>query len=124
MSAGTIFVVEDEGLIALHLMELLSNEGFTVPVPVATGEDLLEELATLAPPDLILMDIGLAGKIDGIETARRVRKQYDIPVIFLTAYSDQNRVKEAQEITPYGYLLKPVMRRDLIIAVRDALSHR
>jgi len=124
MNAGTIFVVEDEGLIALHLMELLSKEGFTVPDPVATGEDLLENLATLTHPDLILMDIGLAGKIDGIETARRVRKQYDIPVIFLTAFSDKNRIKEAQEISPYGYLMKPVMSRDLLIAVRNALSSR
>jgi DNA-binding response OmpR family regulator len=124
MSGGNILVVEDEGLIALHLMELLSKEGFTIPDPVANGEDLLEKLATSPPPDVILMDIGLGGKIDGIETARRMKKKYNIPVIFLTAYSDQNRMEEARQITSCGYLMKPVMQRDLLIALGNALRNR
>jgi DNA-binding NarL/FixJ family response regulator len=124
MSQGTILIVEDEGLIALHLMESLSKAGFMVHEQIASGEDLLHKLATADPPDVILMDIGLAGKIDGIETGRQLRKKYNIPVIFLTAYSDQNRMEEAREVTPYGYLMKPVMQNDLLEAVGNALENR
>jgi CheY-like chemotaxis protein len=119
MSARTILIVEDEGLIALHLMEMLTEAGFTVPDPLASGEDLLDYLERSTPPDIILMDIGLGGKIDGIEAAREVRKHYHIPVIFLTAYSDQNRMEEAQKVTPYRCLTKPVLQHDLLLAIGD-----
>ncbi len=89
MSAGIILIAEDEGLIALHLMEMLTEAGYTIPDPFASGEDLLDYLTRSTRPDIILMDIGLGGRIDGIETAREVKKRYTIPVIFLTAYSDQ-----------------------------------
>ncbi|HTY16007.1 MAG TPA: response regulator [Methanoregulaceae archaeon] len=122
MSSGTILLVEDEGLIALHLMEVLTNAGYTVTDLITSGEELLELLEHSAMPDAIIMDIGLAGEIDGIETARRLRDRHNIRVIFLTAYSDQNRLEEANEVNPYEYLIKPVMREDLLRAVDKSIA--
>ncbi len=122
MSSGTILLVEDEGLIALHLMEVLTNAGYTVTDLITSGEELLTLLEHSARPDAIIMDIGLAGEIDGIETARRLRDRYDIRVIFLTAYSDQNRLEEANEVNPYEYLIKPVMQEDLLRAVGKSIA--
>jgi CheY-like chemotaxis protein len=118
---AAILIVEDEGLIALHISEMLSHAGYELPEPLPSGEEALEYLKTAPLPDLILMDIGLAGKINGIETARRVHEQWDIPVIFLTAYSDQNRIRETAEVSPYGRLMKPFAETDLLTAVENAL---
>ena len=122
MTSGTILLVEDEGLIALHLMEVLTSAGYTVTDLISTGEELLAMLEESARPDVIIMDIGLAGEIDGIETARRLRDRHQIRVIFLTAYSDQNRLEEAAEVNPYEFLIKPVMREDLLRAVGKSLA--
>jgi CheY-like chemotaxis protein len=122
MSSGTILLVEDEGLIALHLMEVLTNAGYTVTALITSGEELLALLEHSAKPDAIIMDIGLAGEIDGIETARRLRDRHNIRVIFLTAYSDQNRLEEANEVNPYEYLIKPVMQEDLLRAVGKSIA--
>ncbi len=121
MSAGTVIIVEDEGLIALHLMEVLTNAGYNVTDLIISGEDLLDHLDSMPPPDVIVMDIGLAGKMDGIETARQLRKRYNIGVIFLTSYSDQHRLEDAGEVNPYEYLIKPVMQEDLLAAVKKAI---
>jgi two-component system, response regulator PdtaR len=122
MTSGNILLVEDEGLIALHLMEVLTNAGYSVTDLITSGEELLALLEHTARPDAIIMDIGLAGKIDGIETARRLRDRYNIRVIFLTAYSDQNRLEEANEVNPYEYLVKPVMQEDLLRAVGKSIA--
>jgi two-component system, response regulator PdtaR len=122
MTSGTILLVEDEGLIALHLMEVLTNAGYTVTDLITSGEELLALLEHSARPDAIIMDIGLAGEIDGIETARRLRDRHNIRVIFLTAFSDQNRLEEANEVNPYEYLIKPVMQEDLLRAVGKSIA--
>jgi two-component system, response regulator PdtaR len=122
MNTGIILIVEDEGLIALHLMELLIKAGYSTPDPLASGEELLDRLKKKPLPDLILMDIGLGGKMDGIETAQEVRKHYSVPIVFLTAYSDQARKKEAAQITPYDYLMKPVKQDDLLDAIRAVMA--
>lgn len=116
-----IVIVEDEGLIALHIEEMLSHAGFEVADLFACGEDALAYLATSPPPDIVLMDIGLAGTLNGIETARHIREKADIPVIFLTAYNDQSHLAEAVEVSPDGYLTKPFTPHDLINAVEAAL---
>jgi len=122
MTSRTILLVEDEGLIALHLMEVLTSAGYTVTDLISSGEELLAMLEKSARPDVIIMDVGLAGEIDGIETARRLRDRHQIRVIFLTAYSDQNRLLEAAEVNPYEFLIKPVMREDLLRAVGKSLA--
>lgn len=121
MKDASILVVEDDGIIALRSMELLSRQGYDVPSPLASGEETLDYLETSPRPDLILMDIGLMGRMDGIETARQVRSRYGIPVIFLSAYSNEQRIAEAKEISPYGYLIKPFVEQQLLAVVRDAL---
>ena len=80
-------------------------------------------MATKNPPDLICMDIGLMGKIDGIETARMIHEHADIPIIYLTAYSDTNRLARAKETSPYHYLVKPFNERELVFTV-DLALHR
>jgi two-component system, response regulator PdtaR len=124
MTGAIILIVEDEGLIALHLTELLEKAGYRVSGPAYSGEMVLRELKTSPLPDLILMDIALAGSLDGIETARQIRQQYPIPVIFLTAYSNQNRIDEAQRVSPFGYLKKPVLEDELLAAIRKALENQ
>jgi len=116
-----IMILEDEGLIALHIEEVLVHAGFEVVDIFPCGEDALAYLATSLAPDVILMDIGLAGTLNGIETARHIRDTADIPVIFLTAYNDQSHLAEAAEISPDGYLTKPFTPNDLITAVKAAL---
>ena len=117
-----IMILEDEGLIALHIEEVLAHAGFEIVDLFACGEDALAYLATSPAPDIILMDIGLAGTLNGIETARHIREKADIPVIFLTAYNDQSHLAEAAEVSPDGYLTKPFTPHDLINAVKAALE--
>jgi len=122
MSSANIFIVEDDALIALHLMELLLKEGFSVLDPIASGEELLYHLEKSTHTDIILMDIGLAGKIDGIETARQLRNKYDIPVIFLTAYSDQKHMESMNNISKSTILKKPIMVYDLLTTIRRVIQ--
>ncbi len=124
MSRKSILIVEDEGLIALHLQELLEQEGYHVAGTAFSGEMALKRMEKPPYPDLILMDIALAGEIDGVETARRIRREHDIPVIYLTAYSNKNRIEEANAVSPYGYLMKPVMTDELFRAIRSAFDQK
>ncbi len=124
MKDASILIVEDDGIIALRSMELLAKHGYHLPCPLASGEDTLEYLETSPRPDLILMDIGLMGRMDGIETARRIRSRYDIPVIFITAYSTDTRMGEAKELSPAGYLIKPFVEQQLLAIVRNILAAR
>jgi CheY-like chemotaxis protein len=124
MTGKIIQVVEDEGLIALHLTEMLEKAGYRVIDPVYSGEMALKALEKSPKPDLILMDIGLAGSLDGIETAKKIRQRYTFPIIFLTAYSDRSRIEQAKEISSSSYLTKPVSEEDLLAAIGDALRGR
>ena len=118
----SILIVEDEGLIALHLQEVLEKSGYDITDMVPSGEDAIG-CVEASVPDLILMDITLDGKLDGIETARHIRKRSDIPIIFLTAHSQTKRLMAADDLAPYGFLGKPFDLSDVISAVEKAL-HR
>jgi two-component system, response regulator PdtaR len=122
MNDASILVVEDDGLIALRSQELLTKSGYTVSDLFASGEEVLEYLESAILPDLILMDIGLAGTMNGIETARMVREKYDIPIIFLSAYSNDQRIAEAKDVSPYGYIIKPFVEHQLLGCIHDALA--
>ena len=117
----TILVVEDEGLIALHIEEILSRAGYRVLDPLPSGEEAIAFLEAGDGPDLILMDIGLAGEMSGIEAARKIRERSGIPVIFLTAYTDAGRAREAEALSPCARLAKPFTERDLLAAVAENL---
>ena len=122
MAGESILVVEDNGIIALQIAELLEKNGYRIAGTTAFGEEAVA-MATKDPPDLICMDIGLMGKIDGIETAREIHEHADIPIIYLTAYSDTNRLARAKETSPYHYLVKPFNERELVFTV-DLALHR
>jgi len=112
MVKQAIFIVEDEAIVADDLRETLISLGYTVAGTAKSGEIALEKVKDLRP-DLVLMDIHLAGKIDGVETAGKIHELYEIPVIYLTAYSDKALLDRAKVTEPYGYVIKPYDEREL-----------
>lgn len=113
-------IVEDEEIVASDIELTLVELGYSVTSIVNSGEDAVKK-AEEDKPDIILMDIQLAGKMDGIEAARRIYSQYDIPVVYLTAHSDQQTLKRATETDPFGYIIKPFEDRDLYSNIEIAL---
>jgi diguanylate cyclase (GGDEF)-like protein/PAS domain S-box-containing protein len=120
MLKAHILVVEDEVIIALDIQRTLIRMGYAVPEFVTSAESALERIGTLQP-DLVLMDIHLSGAMDGIAAADEIRKQHGLPVVFLTAHSDEATLNRAKITEPYGYVLKPFEERELQIAIDIAL---
>ncbi|MCB1121887.1 MAG: PAS domain S-box protein [Verrucomicrobiae bacterium] len=120
MSTAKILIVEDEGITAEDIKDYMESLKYDVLAVCTTGEDAVEKARELEP-DLVLMDIMLAGIVDGIQAAEIIREQFGIPVVYLTAYSDPETLKRAKITDPYGYVLKPFDQRDLQIAVEIAL---
>ena len=120
MKQNTVLMVEDDGVIALILHEMLVGLGYSVTGPVATGEAAIAAAAADVP-DLVLMDIQLAGEMDGITAAGHIRSVADIPIVFLTGYSQDPLLQRAKIAAPYGYVLKPVSQRELAITIEMAL---
>ena len=119
-----IVIVEDEGLIAADLQGRLEREGYQVPGIAATGGEALQ-LVRAESPDLILMDIRLAGDLDGIQVADKVRQEFDIPVVYLTAYEDRETLQRASQTQAFGYIKKPIASASLRGSIEMALSkHR
>ncbi|MBN2078076.1 MAG: PAS domain S-box protein [Spirochaetes bacterium] len=124
MSGRRILVVEDEVVIALGLARSLERLGYEAADTVSTGEEAVARALELVP-DLVLMDIILAGPMDGVAAARRIREEADIPVIYLSANADAATVERARDTMPYGYLNKPINERDLMTGIDAALQqHR
>jgi len=114
-----ILIIEDEALVARELSNRLTNMGCEV-VGIAYGREGIE-LARKTQPDLLLTDIHLKDGEDGIEMAQIIQQERDVPVVFLTAYSDEATVSRAKALAPYGYIIKPVENRELEIAIEMAL---
>ena len=121
---ATILIVEDEGLIALDMMEFLKRKGYRVLEPVPTGEEAVERCRSLPRPDIVLMDVHLAGKIDGIEAARRIREENPVPVIILTACDDSTTGRRLNDLAPDGHLVKPSTPEGLLAAISLVLEAR
>lgn len=115
-----LMIVEDDAITAMEMKQNLEDMGYDVVVTVDSGEDAIDQIAE-ARPDAVLMDIRLRGEMDGIEAAKIIRSQLRIPVIFLTAYIDEEKIKQAHLAHPFGFLLKPVQERDLKVAIETAL---
>jgi len=117
-------IVEDEGLVAEHLSELLTASGYEVVGIAESSEDALAQASSLLP-DLILMDIHIKGPTDGIETTARLRELLDIPVVYLTAHTDAHTIDRAKTTGAFGFLTKPIQITSLNIAVEMAIhKHR
>lgn len=120
----TILVVEDNPIVARDLQNTLRRLGHAAPTVVASGEAAIDEAVALRP-DLILMDVGLSGPLDGIDAARAIRARVEVPVVFMTALSDDATLRRAWEAGPLGYVLKPLEPRSLRAAIEMALhAHR
>ena len=121
MSAARILVVEDERIVALQIRRQLTGMGYDVPATVSSGDRALLEIQK-SPPDLVLMDINIEGSLDGIATAAQIPIEYHIPVIYLTAYSEDEMLKRASATNSYGYLLKPFSERELHATIQMTLA--
>jgi PAS domain S-box-containing protein len=119
-----ILIVEDDGIIAVHLQSILTGLGYAVAALVASGEEAIE-LAAEIQPGLVLMDVRLAGTMDGIEAGGQIRARWNIPVVYMTAHMDDDLLQRAMLTDPYGYLVKPVQDRELHATIEMALyKHR
>ncbi len=119
-SSPVILVVEDEQIVALDITRTLTQLGYEVLPSVDTGEDAVKILET-TQPDLILLDIKLKGKLDGIEAAKEIKSRYSVPFIFLSTFSDKNTLSRAKKTEPYGYITKSSHRNDLHSMIEMAL---
>ncbi len=120
MTERRVLIVEDEMIVALELKETLKKLGYTVVAAVDNGYDAIKKTGRLQP-DVVLMDIRIRGDMDGIETAERLLSLYDVPVIYLTAHSDNETLRKAINTTPAGYLVKPVNERALYSNIEMAI---
>jgi diguanylate cyclase (GGDEF)-like protein/PAS domain S-box-containing protein len=119
-----VLIVEDAGIVALDIKQCLINLGYRIGGVFAVGTAAIEHIA-LERPDLVLMDINIKGPLDGIETAAQIQRLYDIPVIYLTAYTDQETVRRAKLTEPFGYVIKPFEERELNLTIEMAVyRHR
>ncbi|MCX9077911.1 MAG: response regulator, partial [Candidatus Methanoperedens sp.] len=104
MADARILIVEDEAIVALDIQSRLIQRGYSILGRVSNGQDAVR-MAIEKRPDLILMDVHLRGELDGIEAADQIRRQYEIPVIYLTAYTTEEIIERAKATQPYGYLI-------------------
>ena len=106
MAKIQILVVEDESIVARDIQKTLQNLGYDVPCVVSSGEAAIQK-AEENRPDLVLMDIVLKGKMDGIEAAEQICSRFNIPIVYLTAYTDDKMLARAKITEPFGYIVKP-----------------
>ncbi len=120
MEKVSIVIVEDNNIVMLELKDRLEEMGYLVVDTAPSGLDALSKIE-LHHPNLVMMDIRLKGDMDGIDTAARIKKELDIPVIYLTAHSDDETLQRAKMTEPYGYIIKPFEERELFSVVEMAL---
>ncbi|HLO87522.1 MAG TPA: ATP-binding protein [Nostocaceae cyanobacterium] len=124
MGQARILIVEDEVIVARTIASQLNQLGYIVTGTASSGQVAITKASETAP-ELVLMDIILKGQMDGITAAGYIREQLDIPVIFLTAYGDEQTLERAKITQPFGYIVKPFTIKDLRIAIEiGLLKHR
>ena len=121
MDKVQVLIVEDEAIIAMILRHTLEAMGYSAIGEVSTGEEAVSMVSQLRP-ELVLMDIGLGGEMDGIEAAAQIRGQFDIPVVYVTAYVSGETLGRAEITEPSGYLIKPFDSEMLRAAVERAIQ--
>ncbi|HZV06746.1 MAG TPA: response regulator [Gemmataceae bacterium] len=120
MNAATILIVEDDRIVARDIQNRLTLLGYSVVGVTRFGEEAIQ-LAAQLHPDLVLMDIRLEGAMDGVTAAQEIRNHLHLPIIYLTAYADEETLDRARVTEPFGYLLKPFEERELRTAIEMAL---
>ena len=122
MITATILVVEDEGIVAQEIKSRLQKAGYTVCAVAHDGQTAIDNAGEMQP-DLVLMDIRLKGEMDGIDAAGVIRDRFNLPVVYLTAYTDPATLERAKIMDPFGYVVKPFETRSLMVSIEIAL-HR
>jgi CheY-like chemotaxis protein len=120
-----IMIVEDENIIALDIRSILEELGYMVSSIVSSGEESIQE-ASKIKPDLVLMDVKLKGNLDGLSAGETIYKQFRIPIVYLTAYSDQatiNRIKNGKNGNPSTMINKPFDEGELQTVIDDTLAN-
>lgn len=117
-----ILIVEDERFVAKHIAQILNDEGYQICAFVSDGEAAIKNVIKFYP-NLILLDIRIKGDMDGIEVAQHIHNLYDIPIVYLTAFSDADTLNRAETTTPSGYIVKPFRREQLLSTIRVALAN-
>ncbi len=120
MAVAKVLVVEDDGIIGRHIQKSLERLGYEVVGVLLSGEEAVEKVVALNP-DLVLMDISLSGKMDGVQAAEMIHRQVNLPIIFLTAFADPQTLQRAKVTDPFGYLLKPFDEKILRITIEIAI---
>ncbi len=121
MKKTSVFIVEDEVIIAKDLSLTLNKLGYNVVGHCLSGEEVLM-IVEEKQPDIILMDIMLKGEMTGIDAAKEVKEKYNIPVVFITAYSDEDSINRVNTASPFGYIVKPFKTNDLRATIETALN--
>ncbi|MBW1723014.1 MAG: response regulator [Deltaproteobacteria bacterium] len=121
MAKAKIMIVEDEAITAVSIRRVLMIQGYEVCELAATGEQAIERVEK-ERPDLVLMDILLAGSMDGIEAAREIQRRLDIPVVFLTGYHDEDLLEKTRHLKSVSFLLKPFNPQDVQWEIDQALQ--
>jgi CheY-like chemotaxis protein len=120
-----ILIVEDENIIALDIRSMLEDLGYMISAIVSSGEESIQK-ASKMKPDLVLMDIKLKGSIDGVSAGEEIYKQFRIPIVYLTAYSDQatiNRINNGKNGNPSTVINKPFDEEELQTVIDNTLSN-
>jgi CheY-like chemotaxis protein len=120
-AAARILIVEDERLIAIDLQRRLTRLGYTVIALAASGMDAIQKALALRP-DLVLMDIRLQGDMDGVEAAQQIQASAAIPVVFMTAYVDEETQQRVRATSPWGCLYKPFTPHQVQTTLEHVLS--
>lgn len=120
MTSARILIVEDEGIVAKDIQNRLEDLGHTVIDLASSGEEAIQKTEA-AQPDLVLMDIVLKGDMDGVKAAEQIRNRFDIPVVYLTAYANENTFGRAVITEPHGYIVKPFRDIELLTTINMAL---
>jgi DNA-binding LytR/AlgR family response regulator len=116
----SVYIVEDESIVAKDIQNSLKKLGYNVLGISNNGEDAIKHIVELEP-DIVLMDIMIKGPLTGIDVAEKIKKEYNIPSIFLTAYADESTLAKAKITEPYGYILKPFKEVDLQSSIEMAV---
>ncbi len=121
MATANILIVEDELIIGKYICMIIEDMGYNVTSIVSSGEKAFEQ-AEMYNPDMVLMDIGLRGIMDGIMSAQKIQNQLNIPVVLISGYTDEKTMEKAMKIRPYGFLQKPVEENELNQIIESVIN--
>lgn len=114
-----VMIVEDEGIVSIDIRNILNKMGYATSAVAFSGEEALQKINEFET-DIVLMDIGLKGNIDGIDAAQIIIQNHRVPIIFLTGFADENTLERANNIGHSGYIIKPIHDEDLLKALKNA----